>query len=123
MVITIEADPGLPFVGAGDIIVDEWDAGATVAGAWNVNSWTGGGRLWNGGYLGEFNLGGTGKFYIGNYNWEGPDNYPYAGISLFSSNAPASTMAMLDETIDDGDLSQGRFRLTPNSRYTYIITE
>ena len=59
----------------------------------------------------------------GNYNWEGPDNYPYAGISLYAATAPASVMAMLDEKIDDGDLSQGRFRITPNGRYTFIIDE
>ena len=59
----------------------------------------------------------------GNYNWEGPDNYPYAGISLFASLAPASTLVMLDDKIDDGDLSQGSFRLTPNGRYTWIIDE
>jgi prepilin-type N-terminal cleavage/methylation domain-containing protein len=59
----------------------------------------------------------------GNYNWEGPNNYPYAGISLYEATAPASVMAMLDDKIDDGDLSQGLFRLTPNSRYTYILHE
>jgi prepilin-type N-terminal cleavage/methylation domain-containing protein len=59
----------------------------------------------------------------GDYNWEGPDNYPYSGISIFATPAPASTMALLDEAIDDGDLSQGRFRITPNSRYTFIIAE
>jgi len=25
--------------------------------------------------------------------------------------------------MDDGDLSQGRFRQTPNGRYTYILDE
>jgi prepilin-type N-terminal cleavage/methylation domain-containing protein len=59
----------------------------------------------------------------GNYNWEGPDNYPYAGISFFGTTTLASTMAMLDEKIDDGNLSQGRFRVTPNGRYTYILEE
>jgi type IV pilus assembly protein PilA len=59
----------------------------------------------------------------GNYNWEGPDNYPYAGISLYNATASASVMAMLDEKIDDGNLGQGRFRITPNSRYTLIIDE
>ena len=59
----------------------------------------------------------------GNYNWEGPDNYPYAGISLWSTPAPPSALAMLDDRIDDGDLSQGRFRLMANGRYTWVIDE
>jgi len=59
----------------------------------------------------------------GDYNWEGPNNYPYAGISLYATPAPASTLAILDERIDDGNLSKGRFRITPNSRYTFIIAE
>ena len=59
----------------------------------------------------------------GNYNWEGPNNYPYAGISLYAPSAPASVFAMLDETIDDGNFGTGRFRITPNNRYTYIIDE
>ena len=59
----------------------------------------------------------------GNYNWEGPDHYPYAGVSLFQPSAPASTFALLDKTLDDGDLSQGKFRLGNNGRYTYIINE
>lgn len=59
----------------------------------------------------------------GDYNWEGPDNYPYAGISLYAVSAPASTLALLDQKIDDGDLGQGKFRITPNNRYTFIIAE
>lgn len=59
----------------------------------------------------------------GNYNWEGPDTYPYAGISLFAANAAPSLFAQLDETIDDGDLSTGKFRITPNDRYTWVIDE
>jgi len=59
----------------------------------------------------------------GSYNWEGPDNYSYAGVSVFLPTAPASIFALLDKTIDDGDLSQGKFRLTPNGRFTYIIDE
>lgn len=64
----------------------------------------------------------------GQYNWEGPSwgeggGYNYAGISLFEPTAPLETLQLLDKTIDDGDLSTGLFRLTPNSRYTYIIEE
>lgn len=59
----------------------------------------------------------------GNYNWEGPNNYPYAGISVFAPTAEASVFAMLDARVDDGNLGQGRFRITPNGRYTWILDE
>jgi len=59
----------------------------------------------------------------GNYNWEGPDYYPYAGISWFNPNAPASTFALLDKKFDDGDLTSGKFRITANGRYTFILDE
>ena len=59
----------------------------------------------------------------GTYNWEGPDSYPYAGISIFEANAPQKDLKLLDSMLDDGDLTQGKFRQTPNGRYTYIIDE
>jgi len=59
----------------------------------------------------------------GNYNWEGPPTYTYAGISIFLPTASAGDFVMLDYALDDGDLTQGRFRQTPNGRYTYIIDE
>ena len=59
----------------------------------------------------------------GTYNWEGPNGYPYAGISIFESTAPVKDLEMLDSMLDDGDLTQGKFRKTPNGRYTYIIDE
>ena len=59
----------------------------------------------------------------GNYNWEGLDSYPYAAISLYNATAPPSIMADLDQRVDDGDLSSGKFRLTSNGRYTYILEE
>ena len=59
----------------------------------------------------------------GNYNWEGPDFYSYAAIAFFEPTAPASMFAKLDASLDDGDLSQGKFRITSNGRYTYVIQE
>jgi type IV pilus assembly protein PilA len=64
----------------------------------------------------------------GYYNWEGPSwgeggGYSYAGISLESTPAAVDVVQELDERIDDGDLSTGNFRLTPNGRYTFIIEE
>lgn len=59
----------------------------------------------------------------GFYNWEGPDQYPYAGVSLFLPTASAALFARLDATIDDGDLSQGNFRIGTGGRYTFIIDE
>jgi type IV pilus assembly protein PilA len=59
----------------------------------------------------------------GTYNWEGPDNYPYAGIAIFQATASQQDIELLDNILDDGDLTQGKFRQTPNGRYTYIIDE
>ena len=56
-------------------------------------------------------------------NWEGPDSYPYAGISIFEASAPQRDLRLLDSMLDDGDLTKGKFRQTPNGRYTYIIDE
>lgn len=64
----------------------------------------------------------------GNYNWEGPSwspggTYPYTGISITNTTADNATLAQLDAVLDDGDLSTGKFRQTPNGRYTYIWEE
>ena len=60
----------------------------------------------------------------GYYNWDGPDSYPYAGLSIDPpSEVALSEREMLDELMDDGDLSQGRFRTGTNGRPTWIIEE
>lgn len=59
----------------------------------------------------------------GNWNWEGPDGYDYAGIAIVSATADVQEIAQLDFILDDGILSTGSFRQTENGRYTYIIDE
>jgi prepilin-type N-terminal cleavage/methylation domain-containing protein len=59
----------------------------------------------------------------GTYNWEGADSYPYIGISILDATAPQKDLELLDSMLDDGDLTQGKFRQTPNGRHTYIIEE
>ena len=59
----------------------------------------------------------------GNFNWEGPDNYPYAGIAILGATAPEKEIAMLDRILDDGVLTTGSFRITPNGRHTWILDE
>lgn len=59
----------------------------------------------------------------GSWNWEGPDGYAYAGISIDSPTATEGEIAELDAILDNGDLESGRFRKTPNGRYTFILQE
>jgi type IV pilus assembly protein PilA len=59
----------------------------------------------------------------GNYNWEGPNNYPYAGISIYQVSASSDLIDLLDDMLDDGDTSQGKFRIPGNGRPTYILEE
>ena len=59
----------------------------------------------------------------GTYNWEGPDFYPYAGISIFQPTIPAEYIELLDEMLDDGDLGTGLFRTGTNGRPTMIIED
>lgn len=58
----------------------------------------------------------------GRYNWEGPDGYPYAGISI-SSGAEPRLAQLVDKIMDDGNPGSGRFRITSNGRPTYILEE
>lgn len=59
----------------------------------------------------------------GNWNWEGPDGYGYAGIAIVNATASVNDITQLDWILDDGDLSTGSFRQTKNGRYTYILEE
>jgi type IV pilus assembly protein PilA len=40
----------------------------------------------------------------GNWNWEGPNNYSYAGISITGSSAEEEDFIQLDIILDNGDL-------------------
>ena len=55
------------------------------------------------------------------YNWEGPDNYPYAGVAIESPDVGDDVMTNLDHFLDDGSLATGNFQKTPNGRYTWIL--
>ncbi len=59
----------------------------------------------------------------GNWNWEGPDSYTYAGIAILGATASEQDIQQLDSILDNGDLATGKFRKTPNGRYTYILDE
>lgn len=59
----------------------------------------------------------------GNYNWEGPDGYPYAGVAILGATAELKHIQYFDRLLDDGNLATGKFRQTPNGRYTYILDE
>ncbi len=60
----------------------------------------------------------------GNFNWEGPDGYPYAGIAILGATAPERDIIQFDRIIDDGDLNTGRFRISDqNGRHVFILDE
>ena len=59
----------------------------------------------------------------GSWNWEGPDRYAYAGISIYQHTADLADIEMFDSLMDDGDMSTGKFRWGSNSRPVYILED
>ena len=59
----------------------------------------------------------------GRYNWEGPSNYPYAGISISEAVIGSEEIRLLDNLMDDGNTASGKFRVMGNGRPTYVIEE
>ena len=59
----------------------------------------------------------------GNYNWEGLDTYPYAGLAILDPTIEVKYVIALDAMLDNGDLATGRFRNGTNGRPTLIIAE
>ena len=47
-----------------------------------------------------------------------PEN---SSSGILAATAPQRQLKLLDSMLDDGNLGTGRFRLTPNNRYTYVI--
>lgn len=59
----------------------------------------------------------------GSWNWEGPDRYAYAGISIYQHTADLDEIEMFDSLMDDGDMTTGKFRWGSNSRPVYILED
>ena len=60
----------------------------------------------------------------GSYNWEGPNNFAYAGISIYPPDAaPNEEYEMIDAILDDGNLATGRFIIGSNGRATLLIDD
>ncbi|GHC04423.1 hypothetical protein GCM10007047_21450 [Cerasicoccus arenae] len=65
----------------------------------------------------------SGTIYGGNYDWEGPGAFSFiAGVSIRSSNLEDEQAIGIDEILDDGDLSTGKFR-NISGAYVYILEE
>lgn len=59
----------------------------------------------------------------GRYNWEGPDGYSYAGVSISGYTGDPDLIQTLDAMLDNGDVNTGRFRVESNGRPTLIIED
>ncbi|MCB0324899.1 MAG: prepilin-type N-terminal cleavage/methylation domain-containing protein [Bdellovibrionales bacterium] len=57
----------------------------------------------------------------GYYNWEGPNFYPYAAISVEGDSLRYDLLTPLDKALDDGNPGTGKFQITSNGRGTLII--
>jgi len=60
----------------------------------------------------------------GLYDWQGPDAWGVAAISMWGGDYPPTDRAwiLLDKMIDDGNIIAGKHRLL-NGQYVYIIDE
>ena len=58
----------------------------------------------------------------GNYDWEGPDTWSLAGISVRNPDLSDNEWEIFDDFMDDGNLSTGSFR-TQSGVPMYIIWE
>ena len=58
----------------------------------------------------------------GRFNWEGPDYYGFAAVAIGGSPYPDEDLLLIDEAVDDGNLSSGQYqKLQANDRFAYII--
>jgi len=57
----------------------------------------------------------------GRYNYEGPDFYPYAGVSVSGSVMSQADLLKIDAVVDDGSLTTGRYIRSDSGQFTYII--
>ena len=59
----------------------------------------------------------------GNWEWEGPNNFTYAGIAISGTISSDEDLDLFDSLLDDGDTSSGIFQKTANGRPTFIIED
>jgi len=57
----------------------------------------------------------------GRYNWDGPDFYTYAGLAAQDIDGGDTTMQLVEDKCDDGDLATGELQKTANGRYTWLL--
>lgn len=58
----------------------------------------------------------------GRYDWEGPDDWGFAAVSIKNPQLSLGELLKLDQEIDNGKLYTGKFRLI-NNAYFWVIRE